>query len=350
MLALMKTAAGPGQIELRDVPTPTPGPGQVMIEVEAAGICASDLHIRDWDIQLNLRPPFVMGHEFAGRIAEIGAGVEPVASVERLYVGQRVTSETAFSVCGECIPCHAGEYNVCARKELIGYVYDGCFTRYIVVPAHRVHPLPQNVSTREAALTEPLAFVVRAVAELTHIRPGDLVVVGGPGAIGLLALQVARAAGGQVVVLGTPADQTRLAIAAELGARRVVDVTREDAAEVVRQLGHAEGADVYLECAGAPASVRAGIDLVRRRGQYTQLGLPGAPFELDFARIAYKELIVTGAIGQKWSAWRRALALLESGAVRTSPLISHEFPVSRWTEAFALFESRQGLKILLRPD
>ena len=111
MLALVKTAAGPGHIALRDTPAPTPGPDQVMIEVEAAGICASDLHIRDWDIQLNLRPPFIMGHEFAGRIVELGAGVE------HLHIGQRVTSETAFSVCGECIPCRAGEYNVCARKE-----------------------------------------------------------------------------------------------------------------------------------------------------------------------------------------------------------------------------------------
>ena len=344
MLALMKTAAGPGHLELQDVPTPSPGPGQAMIEVHYAGICASDLHIRDWDIQLNLRPPFVLGHEFAGEIAELGAGVVG------LHVGQRVTSETAFQICGKCIPCRAGEYNVCAGKELIGYVYDGCFTRYIVVPAGSVHPLPANVSTRDAALTEPLAFAVRAVLELTHIRAGDLVVVSGPGAIGLLAMQVARSAGGLVIVAGTPADAGRLAVATELGAVRVVDVTQEDLGEVVRGMGHGEGADVFLECAGAPASVRTGIDVTRRRGQYTQLGLPGAPFELDFARIAYKELIVTGAIGQHYPSWRRALGLMEAGLVATAPLISDEFPVSQWEAAFERFESRQGLKILLRPD
>ena len=343
MLALVKRAPGPGHMKLQDVPEPSPGPGQVMIEVEAAGICASDLHIREWDIQLNLRPPFVMGHEFAGHIAELGPGVED------LEIGQRVTSETAFYACGECIPCRAGEYNVCAAKELIGYVHDGCFTRYVVVPAERVHLLPENVSVRDAALCEPLAFVVRAVLELTHIRPGDLVVVGGPGTIGLLALQAAKAAGGRVVVAGTSVDKKRLALATQLGAARTVDLSEEDLLDVICEMGHNEGADVYLECAGVGASVRTGFEVTRRRGQFTQLGLPGAPFELDFAKIAYKELIVTGAIGQKWSAWRRALALLESGQVATNPLISDEFPLSEWEAAFTRFESRQGLKILLRP-
>jgi L-iditol 2-dehydrogenase len=344
MLALMKTAPGPGHLALFDVAEPFPSPGQVMIEVGAAGICASDLHIRDWDIQLNLRPPMIMGHEFAGFIAAVGVGVEGFS------VGDSVTSETAFSVCGQCIPCRMGDYNACARKELIGYVHNGCFTRYVVVPAERVHRLPAGVDVRSAALCEPLAVVVRGALELTDIHPGDLVVVAGPGPIGLLAVQVARAAGARVVASGASGDQDRLAMALKLGAERAVNVLTDDLATAVHDMGYEDGADVYLECSGAPASVRAGLNITRRRGQYTQIGLPSKPFELDFALIAYKELIVHGELGQKWSAWRRALRLLESGQVVTKPLISDVFPLSEWERAFQRFESRQGLKVLLTPN
>lgn len=343
MLALMKTAAGPGNLALQEIAEPRPGPGQVMIEVGAAGICASDLHIRDWNIQLNLRPPMVMGHEFAGTIAQLGEGVE------NLSVGQPVTSETAFSVCGRCIPCRTGDYNACAQKELIGYVHNGCFARYVVVPAQRVHPLPAGVDILSAALCEPLAVVVRAALELTEIRPGDLVVVAGPGPIGLLALQVARAAGARVLVSGAAGDEDRLNLALKLGAERTVNVLKEDLLSVIREMGHEEGADVYLECAGAAASVRAGLQVTRRRGQFTQVGIVASPFELDFSLIAYKELIVHGSLGQKWTAWRRALALLASGQVVTKPLISHEFPLTEWEKAFECFESRKALKVVFRP-
>lgn len=343
MQGLVKFAPGPGNVELRTVPKPAPGPGQVLVEVKYAGICGSDIHIHDWDIQLRLQPPVVMGHEFSGTLVALGDGVCG------LEVGQAVVSETAFRTCGRCWPCNSGYDNVCADKELIGYVHDGCFTQYVVVPAQRIHPMPDGVDFLSAAMTEPLACVVHATLELTRISAGDLVVVAGPGPIGLLATQTARSAGARVIVSGAPGDESRLEMARQLGADMTVNVVEEDLEHVVRDQTAGEGADVYLECSGAPAAARSGFQVLRRLGQYTQLGLAGAPFEIDFALIAYKELQVRGSLGQKWTAWERALALLASGEVVTRPLISHVLPLTEWKHGFELFEARQGMKIVLTP-
>ena len=212
MLALVKQSPGPGHVALKDVPEPEPGPGQVKIRVECAGICGSDLHILHWDIRLNLRPPAVMGHEFSGVVAAVGDGVEGLGA------GDRVTAETTFKSCGVCRHCRAGSYNLCPEKELIGYVHDGCFARYCVVPAERVHPLPENVSFEEGALCEPLACCVHAATEQTQVRAGDRVVVAGVGAVGLLCAQVARACDAEVILCGTDADGDRFEVARAIGA------------------------------------------------------------------------------------------------------------------------------------
>ena len=343
MKAIVKYAPGEGNVELRDVPEPRPGPGQVKIEVKAAGVCGSDIHIYHSDIKLALRPPVVMGHEFSGVIAEVGAGVSG------FQVGERVTSETAAYVCGHCLSCRAGNYNTCPEKKLTGYVFDGCFARYCVVDARRLHRLPENVDFVAGALTEPLACCVHAILELTTISAGDVVAITGPGPIGLLGLQLVKAAGGYAIVCGASQDAERLKVARSLGADRTVDVQAEDTLAVVQGLTDGEGADVVLECSGVPAGARLGLNLVRRRGQYTQVGLFGRPFEIDFELIAYRELRVTGSLGQKWTAWRRALALMERGLVKTRPLVSHTFPLTAWREAFQVFEEKRGLKIILDP-
>jgi L-iditol 2-dehydrogenase len=343
MLALIKTAAGPGNVALLDVPRPSPGPGQVLAEVAYAGICGSDLHMQDGDIQLNVRTPVVMGHEFSGKIAELGEGVEG------WQVGQPIVSETAFATCGRCIPCRTGNENVCQYKELIGFVHPGVFTQYVVLPAHRVHAIPDGVAMLGAALSEPLASAVRGVLEQIRIVPGDVVVVAGPGVMGLLSLQLAKVAGATVVVTGLPQDRERLGVAARLGADRTVDLAAEDLRVVLRGMSHGEGADVYIECSGAPAAARMGLVATRRRGQYLQLGLSGAPFEIDFALIAYREIEVYGTLGQKWTAWERGLQLLSSGRVVTEPLATDVFPLTQWEEAFAKFRRKEGIKIVLTP-
>jgi L-iditol 2-dehydrogenase len=343
MKALCKTAAGPGHMELREVPRPSAGPGQVVIEVQATGICGSDLHVRAWDIQIPMRPPMSTGHEFSGAIAELGAGVEG------WQVGDRVTAEPTYSSCGHCRYCRTGAYNLCAERRVLGYWVDGAFAEYVRVPVERLHRLPERIGFHEGAMLEPLACCVHGVLELTRIDPDELVVVSGPGAMGLLSMQVAKACGAQVVVIGTGIDGPRLEVARTLGADHTINLAEEDPVERVMDLTDGIGADVLLECSGAPAAVDAGIDLVRKQGRYTQIGLFGQPVTVDFERIAYKELQVTGSFAQRWTAWVRTLALVERGAIQLAPLISDVLPLTAWEEGFEKLERKEGLKIILEP-
>lgn len=343
MKALIKYASGPGNVEIREIPEPEPGPGQVKIAVMAAGVCGSDLHIYHDEIKIPIVPPVVMGHEFAGVVAAVGDGVDAVS------VGDRVTSETTAWSCGACLQCHLGHYNMCTNRKVVGYAVDGCFARYCVVYERQVHHLPDNVSFVAGALTEPLACCVHAVLELTTLSPGDVVAITGPGPIGLLCLQLVKAAGGFVILCGTSQDAERFGLARQLGADMTVNVEEEDALGVVKGLTAQQGADVFLECAGAPPAARFGLEATRRGGQYTQVGLFPGPFELSFDTIAYKELRVTGSLGQRWTSWQRALALLGQGQVNTEVLVSHTLPLTEWREAFRLFEAREGLKIVLDP-
>jgi L-iditol 2-dehydrogenase len=330
-------------MELREAPRPTPGPGQVVIKVQAAGICGSDLHIRAWDIQIPIRPPVITGHEFSGTIEELGSGVE------EWQVGERVTAEPSYSVCGRCLWCRTGSYNLCPERKVLGYWADGAFAAYTRVPVERLHRLPENVDFQGGALVEPLACCVHGVLELTGIGAGELVVVTGPGTIGLLSMQVARACGARIVVVGTGVDARRLKVARELGADYTVNVDDGDPQELVMDLSGGVGADAVLECSGAPAAVDMGLGLVRKQGRYTQIGLFGRPVTVDWERIVYKELRVTGSFSQRWTAWKRALALLEMGAVRPKSLISDVLPLSAWEEGFRKLERKEGLKVLLEP-
>lgn len=343
MLALMKRSPGDGNVELAEVPEPQAGPGQVRVAVQAAGVCGSDLHILHGDIKLMLRPPVVMGHEFAGFIDQVGAGVEGWAE------GDRITAETTVHACGECLSCRTGYYNRCGTKEILGYVHNGAFAPYTLVSPERLHRLPDEVDFVSGAMTEPLACCVRALYELARIAPEDLVVIAGPGAIGLFSAQLAKAAGARVFIVGTAADRERLAVAASLGVDRTLVAGEDDVRRAVLDAGQGEGCDVFVECSGAPAAARMGLDLTRRAGQYVQVGLAGAPFEIDLALLAYKELTMVGSLGQRFTAWGKALSLMASGRVKTRPLATHVLPLKRWEEGFRAFETKESIKVILMP-
>ncbi len=343
MQALVKYEKGPAKMEIRDVPEPSAGPGQVKIKVEHAGVCGSDLHIYHYDIDIPINPPVITGHEFAGTVVEVGEGVRSCA------VGDKVTSETAYSFCGKCRHCKSGYYNLCNERRTLGYWYNGAFTRCTVVPGDRVHRLPAEVDLKAGAMLEPLACVTHAAIDLTAIHRGDWVLVTGPGAIGLLALQVARAQGARVIISGTSIDRKRLELAGELGAERTVEVESEDLLERVRALTAGEGVDVVLECAGHHSAVDAGLQAVRKGGRFTQIGLFGRPVTIDFERVCFKELAVTGSLGSKRSSWEAAIHLIADGQVQTHPLISHELPITEWKSAFDLLENKSGLKLMLYP-
>ncbi len=342
MKAVMKVERGVGHVELRDIPVPEPGRGEVLIEVEAAGICGTDLHI--YHDEFKTIPPVVLGHEVAGRVVALGPTVSGVEE------GARVTTETYFSTCGTCRYCRDGRTNLCLQRKSIGSAVNGGFTRYVVVPAANLHALPESVDFEAGALTEPLACVVHGVLNMRTIVAGDLAVIAGPGAIGLLTLQVVKASGAAVVMLGTDADSHRLALAAELGADYTLNVQQADPADLIAELSEEGlGADVVYECSGAGPAAQQLLPLVRRRGRYAQIGLFGKSIAWDLDQVCYKELTVTGSNASVPSSWSKALCLMATGAVDTKPLITHRFPVTEWSEAFAVFESKQGVKTLLTP-
>jgi L-iditol 2-dehydrogenase len=341
---IVKYARGKGFVEVRDVPEPEPGPGEVRIRVAYAGICASDLHILNDDIAFSIRPPVVMGHEFSGTIDRLGEGVEGWRP------GDRVVAETSYEVCGTCRYCAAGFYNLCAGRRVLGYWFNGTFAPYTVVPARRVYRLPPAISFKAGALIEPTACVAHGMCELITIEPGETVLVTGPGAIGLTALQFAKAAGAKVLVAGTADDRARLELAAKLGADATVDVTAGDLPKAVRDFTAGAGVDVAVECAGNDRAVRSAMDALRRRGRMLQLGLHGRSMQLDFDLVVYKELAVTGSISSRDVSWRRALELVERGDVRPEMLVSGEFPLDAWEEAFRMHAERRGLKILFKPE
>jgi L-iditol 2-dehydrogenase len=344
MKAVVKYAKGKGFVEVREVPEPEPGPGEVRVRVAYAGICASDLHILNDDIAFAIRPPVVMGHEFSGTIDRLGDGVEG------WRLGERVVSETSYEVCGACRYCASGFYNLCPGRRVLGYWFNGAFARFTVVPARRMYRLPSGISFKAGALIEPTACVAHGMCELITIEPGEAVLVTGPGAIGLTALQFAKAAGARVLVSGTADDRARLELAVKLGADATVDVTAGDLPMAVRDFTAGAGVDVAVECAGNDRAVRSAIDALRKQGRLLQLGLFGRDMQLAFDAIVYKELKVTGSISSRDVSWRRAIELIDRGDVRPEALVSGELPLDGWEEAFRMHAERKGLKILFKPE
>lgn len=341
--AVMKTAEGQGNVEIREVEEPIPKSNEVKIEVKAAGICGSDIHIYHDTTNISFKPPVIMGHEFSGKIVDTGK------NVMELKIGDRVTSETAAEVCGTCRYCRNGDYNLCPSRLGIGYWINGAFTKYIVVPQERVHKLPENVNFMEAALLEPLACCVHEVSEKTRINAGDIVLITGPGTIGLLTLQVAKAEGATVIICGTSKDKKRLDLAKTLGADMIVDVQSENLKKIIEKTTNGDGVDVVFECSGSAAAANLGLEILRKKGRYTQMGGFGSPIQIDFDKITYKEIQLTGSFSQKWSAWKRAIKLLSEKKVRTKPLITEILPITDWEKGFQEHEEKKEIKIILTP-
>jgi L-iditol 2-dehydrogenase len=343
MKGLVKYDLGPGNLEIRDLPVPVPGAGDVQIQVTMAGICGSDLHIYHSDIAIPLRPPVVIGHEFSGTVSAVGEGVTAYRP------GDRVVSETAYTYCGACISCSTGFYNLCSERRTLGYWYNGAFARYTVVPAGRIHRLPDEIDDLAGAMIEPLACVTHAINDMSVIRAADVVLVSGPGAIGLMAAQVAKAQGATVILSGVAADTERLALARKLGIDCTVNIQEEDLAERVSRLTHSEGAACVLECSGSSAATNSGLSLCRKRGYFVQIGLGGKPVTFALDTVCYRELRFSGSLGSTRSSWNKAIDLAAAGQVNLTALASHILPITRWQEAFDLFESKQGCKLILTP-
>lgn len=344
MKAVVNYESGKKKVRLEERNKPEPKEGQVRIRVAYCGICGTDLHIYDGDGGYPTNPPVIMGHELSGAVDAVGEGVDPS------WTGRRVVSETYYYTCGHCMYCQTGHKNLCPDKKSIGSWVDGAMAEYVVVPVKNLHLIPEKVSFKEAAMTEPLACCAQGVYEFGGITPGDKVLVTGPGAIGLMCMQLAIAAGGIVSIAGMTADKERLELAKELGASEIIYTDKPDAEEEIAKLFAPFGPDIVFDCSGAGPAINLGLKVIRKGGRYVQVGLTGRPTTLDMNLITLKELSVFGTYAQKTKWWSCALKLMELGKIKLEPIISHVYPLEKWEDAFESSIRKEGLKHMLCSD
>lgn len=316
-----------------------------MIRVHACGVCGSDLKIQD--DQHPYSPPVIIGHEFAGEIAELGDGAEGWA------VGDRVVSEQHTGTCGRCRQCLTGNAFACASKRAPGYWVDGGLAEFIKVPAWLLHSIPDNLSFVEAAFTEPSAVAVHGVLERTGIMPEDVVLILGCGPIGLAAARMAQIAGAsRVIITGTERDErVRLPKARELGIDHVLNVDRDDLAVLVADLTGGEGADVVVELSGSPTAVAQCFRLARRLGRVGVIGQPPADeVAVPYREALFRALAVSFTYSSRYTSWERALSLFARGAVLPSQFITHVLPLHEWKQGFDLSRSGAAVKVVLVPS
>ncbi|MDR1389737.1 MAG: zinc-binding dehydrogenase [Treponema sp.] len=341
MKALVKTQKGPGNLELLDVEEPRAVNDLVKIRVVYAGICGTDIHT--WEgIYPGNTPPVTLGHEFSGIVEEVGD------AVGRIRAGDRVTAETTYYSCMACDFCKNEEYNLCASRRGIGTQVNGAFARAVLVPERSVHRIPEGVSLKSAALSEPLACCVHGCMEKTTPHRGSTALVTGPGAIGLLSALVLLSEGLQVILAGTSADTDRLLLARELGVQ-TVDLQREDLAEVVAKMTNGAGASPVIECSGSIKALNSGLSLAAKKADIVQMGVFAREVnEVNVSFFFPRELRLVGSRTQKPSSWRKTMELMGNGSIVPEKLVSFVYPLEDWLQGFTDVREKRGIKVLLR--
>ena len=347
MRALVVSA--PNEFAVGEVDRPRPGAYEVLCKVRAVAICGTDPHIiqghypgfwpKEW--------PLVPGHEWCGDVVEVGDGAARLG----WQAGTRVAG-TSHAACGYCARCIEGRYNVCENfgveglHSQYGHNTDGAYAEYVVHSVKSVFAVPDSISDEEAAMLDPTAIAMHTVIRGGQ-RPGDAVVVVGPGVMGLLVAECARALGaGRVIVVGRG---QRLAKASELG-HETVDFTAGDAIAEVRRLSGGRGADVALECSGAPEAVGECVEMVRKGGRVAVIGIPMEDARIPIQRLVLDEIDLVG-VRATAGEMPRAIELVARGRLRLRELITHDFPLEDFAEAYATFTERRdgALKVIVRP-
>lgn len=336
--AVVNYAPQKGSVELRDLPRPSIGEEDVLLEVANVGVCGSDLHQWTADHSWAVNYPVVLGHEFGGHVVELGS------QVKGWREGDRVVSETAAVIDPDNPMTRRGLYNLDPTRRGFGYGVDGAMTRFVRVPARCLHRVPDALPFEQACLTEPCCVAYNAVVENSRLRPGDRVVVLGPGTIGILCAAVARLCGADVAVVGLEADRHRLAIAERYGCTALVG----DATAWARE-ADGLGADCVIDAAGASATLRIALDLVRPQGHIAKVGWGPQPLGFSLDPLVQKAVTLQGSFSHNWPIWERVIALLASGRLDVRPIIGGVWPVTDWHEAFEKMHRGEVVKSVLKP-
>lgn len=336
--AVVNFAPERGSVELREIEQPTIGENEVLLQVAAVGVCGSDLHQWTGDHSWPVNYPVVLGHEFSGRIAQVGKGVRGWSE------GDRVVSETAAVIDENNPMSRRGLYNLDPTRRGFGYGVNGAMTTFVRVPARILHRVPDALSLTYAALTEPCCVAYSAVVKNANIEPGDRIVVLGPGTIGILCAAMARLCGAQVAVVGLESDSKRLEIARGYGCDTVIGDPRAWAFE-----RDGLGADGVIDAAGASITLKTALEIVRPAGWISKVGWGPKPLGFNLDPLVQKNVTLQGSFSHNWPIWERVIALLASGQLDVKPILGGAWPLESWREAFDKMHHGEVVKSVLLP-
>lgn len=338
MKSLIKAKPEPG-IWMKEVPIPEYGVNDVLIKIHKTAICGTDIHIYSWDewAEATIPVPMTVGHEFYGEIVKIGR------EVKGLSVGQHVSGEGHLT-CGMCRNCRAGKRHLCPNTQGVGVNRPGCFAEYLAIPASNVIVVPDNISPDQAAILDP--FGNAAHCALSFDAVGEDVLITGAGPIGIMAVAIMRHIGARHVVI-TDVNEYRLELARKMGATRAVNVKSQKIEDVIKELGMVEGFDVGLEMSGNPFAFNEMVKVMCNGGHIALLGIPPKETLIDWNKVIFNGLVIKGIYGREmFETWYKMIAMLQSG-LNIAPVITHQFPVDDYQQAFEVMLSGQSGKVIL---
>lgn len=343
MKAIVKRDTKPGYT-LESISVPTPRPNEVLVRVLATAICGTDLHIAEWNEwaqNAGIKLPMVMGHEFSGRVVEVGR------EVRSLRPGDYIAGETHIP-CGECYQCKNGLEHICSRLIIFGVHRNGCFAEYTTIPEVCVRRIPETIEPKVGAVLEPLGTSLRSALELEV--SGDVVAVIGCGPIGLFAVASARAMGASTIV-GLDILEDRLAIAKEVGADYVFNPNKVDVAKEILALTGGVGVDSFIDASGSAHALQGAFKFLRKGGRVALIGLPSQPVCLNLGSdVVFKEARIIGIHGRlMFETWTKMENMLTSGLLNINPIITHEIPLEKCAKGFDLLKEGKSGKVILVP-
>ncbi|GAA3401088.1 zinc-binding dehydrogenase [Paenibacillus hodogayensis] len=345
MKALVQYEKGSKKVRIEEIPVPNElGPKDILMQVQAVGVCGSDLHIYHGTNGFYVKDRLVLGHEYSGFVVDVGP------EVKLFKKGDRIVSETPIYVCDACVYCRSGQFDLCPRRLAFGATADGGMAQYVKTREGICHHVPDSISYEKAALTEPASVAYNAVAHHSRIQPGDHVVVIGPGPIGLMCLQVAKLSSpGHLTIVGTKRDSKRLELARQFGADEVIIVEEEDAVAKVMSVGDGFGADLVVDCVGISATLQQSLEMVRHGGQITKVGWGPAPVGFSLDPLIQKAATLQGSFSHKYYQWENVLKLMDRNQIDPMPM-TKVYHMDDWQEAFDEMHALNHAKSVLLPN
>lgn len=338
MQALIKEQKGVG-LARGQVAVPSLGPNDVLIKISKTAICGTDLHIYNWDAwsARTIPVPMVIGHEFVGRVVEVGS------AVQGLVVGDRVSGE-GHVTCGFCRNCRAGRRHLCRNTIGVGVNRQGCFAEYLSLPAANAFKIPDGISDEIASIFDPFGNAVHTALSFDLV--GEDVLITGAGPIGIMATAIAKHVGARHVVI-TDVNEYRLELARAMGATRVVNPKKQDLRRVMAELGMTEGFDVGLEMSGNAAAFQSMLEAMNHGGRVALLGIFPEPVGIDWGLVIFKGLLVKGIYGREmYETWYKMTSMLQSG-LDIQGVITHRLKMADYEEGFAIMNQGRAGKVIL---